>query len=535
MNGYGHFVPALFWSITYWLCDLRVPRRSSPLRYARRGAEDSLRARSRLARGDACRALAPAAAAAALLAAAGAGCWYYYNAHVLNEYLTAADRRQHAGRLRSASSRNTRICLSPRSRPSMRPSISIPRADRSPAPAASPCRTRAASRSPQMHLTDQQESVSQVRVRPAVSPGEPRAARPLHHLRARSAARARRSPDADVLGGAHHARFPRRQRTAGVRLQRHFLRFRATSRPSATTSESRSTTRAGAAKSNWARWKKWPLRGDPRALAHQPVHRQFGLDHLPHGGQHLRRSDGDRTGLSAARLGARTGAATTSTAWVRPISWISSPTCRPAIQCARRIRGRERSDQPGGLLRPRAHLQYRRNAGLDPAPASTTTRNISARISSRSTASWNFRATGLSRSRSPTPCLTRKASASSAACVKTDDIDLTYFVTAHELGHQWWGHQLIGGQVQGSNMMSETLAQYSAYMVMQQKYGKDYMHQGHAPLPGPLSSRPRRRSAPRAAAGLGAARALRVVREGRPDHVHPGRLYRRGQDRPRAA
>lgn len=53
--------------------------------------------------------------------------------------------------------------------------------------------------------------------------------------------------------------------------------------------------------------------------------------------------------------------------------------------------------------------------------------------------------------------------------------DVTYFVTAHELGHQWWGHQLIDGEVQGSNMMSETLAQYSAYMVMQQKYGKDYM------------------------------------------------------------
>src|SRR6185437_8323923 len=59
---------------------------------------------------------------------------------------------------------------------------------------------------------------------------------------------------------------------------------------------------------------------------------------------------------------------------------------------------------------------------------------------------------------------------------KPTDVDLTYFVTAHELGHQWWGHQLIGGQVQGSNMMSETLAQYSAYMVMQHKYGKDYMH-----------------------------------------------------------
>ena len=59
---------------------------------------------------------------------------------------------------------------------------------------------------------------------------------------------------------------------------------------------------------------------------------------------------------------------------------------------------------------------------------------------------------------------------------KPTDVDLTYFVTAHELGHQWWGHQLVGGRVEGSNMMSETLAQYSAYMVMQQKYGKDYMH-----------------------------------------------------------
>jgi ABC-2 type transport system permease protein len=53
---------------------------------------------------------------------------------------------------------------------------------------------------------------------------------------------------------------------------------------------------------------------------------------------------------------------------------------------------------------------------------------------------------------------------------------LNYFVTAHELAHQWWGQQLIGGRVEGSNMMSETLAEYSAYMVMQEKFGKDYMH-----------------------------------------------------------
>jgi ABC-2 type transport system permease protein len=60
--------------------------------------------------------------------------------------------------------------------------------------------------------------------------------------------------------------------------------------------------------------------------------------------------------------------------------------------------------------------------------------------------------------------------------LKKKDIDFTYFVTAHELGHQWWAHQLIGGNVEGSNMMSETLAEYSALMVMKQKYGRDNMH-----------------------------------------------------------
>ncbi len=59
---------------------------------------------------------------------------------------------------------------------------------------------------------------------------------------------------------------------------------------------------------------------------------------------------------------------------------------------------------------------------------------------------------------------------------KPDDIDFTYFVTAHELGHQWWGHQLIGGAGQGSNMMSETLAEYSALKVMEKKYGADNIH-----------------------------------------------------------
>ena len=58
---------------------------------------------------------------------------------------------------------------------------------------------------------------------------------------------------------------------------------------------------------------------------------------------------------------------------------------------------------------------------------------------------------------------------------RPDDIDFTWFVTAHELAHQWWGHQLVGGMEKGSNMMSESLAEYSALRVMQHKYGDEHM------------------------------------------------------------
>ena len=51
------------------------------------------------------------------------------------------------------------------------------------------------------------------------------------------------------------------------------------------------------------------------------------------------------------------------------------------------------------------------------------------------------------------------------------DIDYPYYVTAHEAAHQWWGHQVMGGDVQGSSMLVESLAQYSALMVMKKKFG----------------------------------------------------------------
>ena len=56
-----------------------------------------------------------------------------------------------------------------------------------------------------------------------------------------------------------------------------------------------------------------------------------------------------------------------------------------------------------------------------------------------------------------------------------DDIDYVFYVTAHEVAHQWWAHQVIGGNVQGSTVMSETLSQYSALMVMEKEYGRAKM------------------------------------------------------------
>lgn len=58
---------------------------------------------------------------------------------------------------------------------------------------------------------------------------------------------------------------------------------------------------------------------------------------------------------------------------------------------------------------------------------------------------------------------------------KEDKIDYVFYVTAHEIAHQWWAHQVIGANVQGSTMLSESLAQYSALMVMEKEYGPQRM------------------------------------------------------------
>ena len=223
MNGYGHFVPALFWSIAYWFSIFAFLAVVS-IAYTRRGAEDSLARSHRVWPSAALRVWSPRPRSSPCAPSAPA-LWYYYNAHVLNEYLTAKDRRHiQAGYERDfkkyellpqpkVTAVDATINIYPERR-SFDGTGRFTLQNKSTAPIS------------QIHITDEQQSVSKRSIRPAVSPGEPGPARSVFHLRARSAARARGSAHSHVFRRPHHARLPRRERTGRVRLQRHLLRRR---------------------------------------------------------------------------------------------------------------------------------------------------------------------------------------------------------------------------------------------------------------------------------------------------------------------
>ena len=56
-----------------------------------------------------------------------------------------------------------------------------------------------------------------------------------------------------------------------------------------------------------------------------------------------------------------------------------------------------------------------------------------------------------------------------------DAVDYPFSVTAHEIAHQWWAHQVIGANVQGATLMSESLSEYSSLKVLEHTYGKSQM------------------------------------------------------------
>ena len=61
-----------------------------------------------------------------------------------------------------------------------------------------------------------------------------------------------------------------------------------------------------------------------------------------------------------------------------------------------------------------------------------------------------------------------------------EDVHFPFFVTAHEVSHQWWAHQVVGGNVQGATLLSESFSEYSALMTMKKAFGdfgmKRFLH-----------------------------------------------------------
>jgi ABC-2 type transport system permease protein len=54
-------------------------------------------------------------------------------------------------------------------------------------------------------------------------------------------------------------------------------------------------------------------------------------------------------------------------------------------------------------------------------------------------------------------------------------VDYPFSVTSHEVAHQWFAHQVIGANVQGATLLSESLSEYSSLKVLEHTYGKTQM------------------------------------------------------------
>lgn len=52
-------------------------------------------------------------------------------------------------------------------------------------------------------------------------------------------------------------------------------------------------------------------------------------------------------------------------------------------------------------------------------------------------------------------------------------LNLSFLGASHELAHQWWGHQVIPADVNGSRMITESMAEYVSLCVLEQTYGKE--------------------------------------------------------------
>lgn len=55
------------------------------------------------------------------------------------------------------------------------------------------------------------------------------------------------------------------------------------------------------------------------------------------------------------------------------------------------------------------------------------------------------------------------------------DLDYPFYASARETAQQWWGQQLVGAGTRGATVLSGSLAEYTALMIMKRAFGADKM------------------------------------------------------------
>jgi hypothetical protein len=470
MNGYGHFVPAIFWSIVYWLAIAAVLGVAS-IAWARRGAEDSLRARTRQARLLASR-LAPIALLF-VLTAAGAGGWYYYNAHILNEYLDSQARRdiqadyerkykKYENLLQpKVTSVDATIHIYP-SRRSFDGSVRMVLQNKTGQPI------------PQIHITDTKQSVTNLKFdRPVHLVSS--APRDIYSIYAFDKPLA---PGETVTLTANVG-----HQTRGFRDGNELPEFAY----NGTFFDSDYIPYIG--------YRNDEELDDPRRRReeHLPP-----LEEMAHRGDPIHSvnqifpKDADwityHTVVSTSPDQIAIAPGYLQREWQESgrnyyeYSMGSTHILDFFSYISARYQSRKQAYHGvGGDVSLEVYYDPAHTYDIDDMLASS---RAGLDYYQRVYSPYQFtqyRIFEFPRYRSfaqsfPNTIPFSEGIGFIGRVLKPTDIDFSYFVTAHELGHQWWAHQLIGADVEGSNMMAESLAEYSALQVMQHKYGRDLMH-----------------------------------------------------------
>ncbi len=476
MNGYGHFVPALFWSITYWLAFAALLGVLS-IGLALRGSDDSWAARRQLFRQRIPR-LMPAAAVC-LAACLGSGGWYYYNAHVLNPYLNAKAQR-HIQAEYERNYKKYQFLPQPKIL-SVDANIDIFPERRSFSGSGHfVLQNKTDQPIPEIHVSDGQLSASKIAFD-----------RPFHRLSGSSrgdysiyALEQPLQPGEKANMTFDVGASPRGFRDGNERPELaysgtffnvgYFPYIGYDSKTELTDPRRRRDEHLGPATD-------LPHRGDPRGsrinllnaesdwITYHTVvstadHDSEGQPQIAIAPGYLQR-DWHQNGRHYFEY---------SMGDVKTLDFFSYVSARYDVK---------REVYPGvdGPIDIEVYYDAHHPYDVDDMIASSKAGLAYYEKNYSPYQFKQFRILEFPRYRNfaqsfPNTVPYSEGIGFIGRVAKPGDIDFTYFATAHELAHQWWAHQLIGGAVEGSGMMAESLAEYSALRVAQKKYGDEQMH-----------------------------------------------------------